>query len=75
MEAAILKENYRLKDILILLLTIILALISIIIGINGDITISIIISMLGFVIMVFGVLGCLKNYASLTMAFLAFMLL
>lgn len=75
MEAAILKENYRLKDILILLLTIILALISIIIAINGDITISIIISMLGFVIMVFGVFGCLKNYASLTMAFLAFMFL
>lgn len=68
-------NKYRAKNILIFMLSVIISLISIAFGINGSDKISLLFSMTGFLVMFFGILCMLKNFASLTIAFLGFMFL
>lgn len=66
-------NNYKIINLLIFLLTLIIATISVIFGINGNDKLSLMFSMVGFIIMFFGILSILNNFASMTIFFLAFM--
>lgn len=72
---AIAINKYRMNSILILLMTVTIAITSIIMGLNNNIKVSFFLSVIGFILMSFNILTILKNYASLTMAFLGFMFL